>query len=210
MKLVALYLSSFMLASILSHGQKLPAIPDLDSLNLSIDQFFNAQAEIQISEINQTQRHRFLKYLPSPGYSPFTGGFTVQYNIAEPLQEIRLNHATKLKRAYIISTNQIAARELKNAVWLDHQSIITKIEEYTAQTIQDSLTTVLFQLSQRKYSKNEVTPTEFLTLSKGYEAYLLTRKKELNAIKQAIYSILIKAKIDVATNNVHFELLKHF
>lgn len=183
------------------------SLPNLQILYKSIDIYYNNNTNIQIDEVRQTNKFRWLSYVPSPGYSPFTGGFTFSMNLSGPLNEVRNNHTTKAKITAIQLTNQAAANDLKNSIYTDYQRIKNSISEYTQRALLDSLNNQAFGLSQKKYNDSELTPSEFLTIMKQHEEYRLNRIKEQNAIHEAINNLLYKAKMPVASNNEH--LISH-
>ncbi len=143
------------------------SLPNLQVLYKSIDIYYNNITNIQANEIKQTSKFRWLSYVPSPSYSPFTGGFTFSMNLSGPLNEVRNNHTTKAKITAIQLTNQAAANDLKNSIYTDYQRIKNSISEHTQRALLDSLNNQAFGLSQKKYNDSELTPSEFLTIMKS-------------------------------------------
>lgn len=185
-------------------AQEKTALPQLPVLTQSIDAFFLTRTDIQISELTQSKKYRWLAYLPNPGYSPFVGGFNLSLNLAAPLQEVRFNHATRQKIKYLQLTNAAEAHALKNEVTADYYALEYLLEAHTKKTRLDSLESLAIQLVERKYQKNELTPSQYITEMKAHELFLVARRREENEIKQAIHTLFLKAKMDVATNNAHF------
>lgn len=187
-----------------SQAQDVFNLLPLRALYASVDSFYVVQTGIRVTEIKQTRRYRWLAYLPSPGYSPFLGGFNFTINLAAPLQEIRLNHTIKQKVKFEELSSAAAAVELKNELTADYYALENQIVAHTEKTRLDSLESLAIQLVERKYQKNELTPTQYISEMKGHELFLVARRREKDQIKEAINALLLKAKMDVATNNAHF------
>jgi hypothetical protein len=181
-------------------------VPTINSLHKSIENFYINLTQIQTNEVHQTKRFRWLSYLPHPGYSPFTGGFSFSLNLSGPLQEVRLNQAARNKIEFIQRNNGLLAHDLKNSITIDHNHILNLITEYQSRNRIDSVNVLTFNIAQKKYNQNELTPTEFLMLVKAHEEYMIGRRKEANAITEGISSIIYKAKMPVAANNEHLNI----
>jgi hypothetical protein len=184
-----------------------PKIPDLEKLHSAIETFYNQQSAIQVSEIQQTKKFRWLSYLPNPGYSPFTGGFTASLNLASPLQEIRITHTQKIQIESIKRNNILLANDLKNSITVDYHHIQNLISNLKQRSSLDSLNLLIYDLSTKKYKSKEITPSEFIASSKAQEELKLSRHKEENAISEAINSLMYKAKMDVPASNAHLNNL---
>lgn len=184
-------------------AQPQPTVPDIQQLFSAIENFHQTQTEIQISEVRQTKKFRWLSYLPNPGYSPFAGGFTVSLNLASPLQEIRLTHAQKTQIEAIRRNNKLLAEDLKNNITVDYNHIQNLISDFHRRKNLDSLNALTYDLAVKKYKSKEITPSEFIAASKAQEEFRLSRQKEEHAIHEAITSLIYKAKMDVPASNVH-------
>ena len=178
-------------------------LPPLGKLYASVDSFYHVQADIRVIEVKQTKKYRWLAYLPHPGYSPFVGGFNFTVNLTAPLQEIRLNHTIRQKIKYVELSSAATAVELKNELTADYYALENQIEAHTKKDRLDSLENLAIQLVERKYQKNELTPTQYIAEMKGHELFLVARRREKDQIKEAIHALFLKAKMDVASNNAH-------
>lgn len=180
-------------------------LPALDSLLSSVDTFYNNLSIAQIEELKQSTKYRWLNYLPSPGYSPFTGGFTLSVNISGPLSEIKTRHTSKQKTASIIQLNKIVATDLKNSIIADYESLHISIFEFHSKDTLDYLTIEAFNLSKSQYKRNEITPTEFFSSQKNYQSWQVQRLIEGNTINKAILQLFIKSKAAITTNDYGFK-----
>lgn len=187
----------------LGMAQEKTTLPPLPVLTHSIDAYFLTRTDIQISELTQSKKYRWLAYLPNPGYSPFVGGFNLSLNLAAPLQEIRLSHTTRQRVKYLQRINTADADALKNEVTVEYYALQYLLEAHTKKTRLDSLENLATQLVERKYQKNELTPSQYIAEMKAHELFLVTRRREENEIRQAMHTLFLKAKMDVATNNAH-------
>ena len=105
-------------------------LPPLDSLYASIDDYYDDLSDSQIEEFKSSTKGHWLQYLPSPGYSPFTGGFSFSLNLSAPIQEAKLRRAAKNKIASIIRLNKLEAQSLKNEVYTDFKALENSINEF--------------------------------------------------------------------------------
>jgi hypothetical protein len=169
-------------------------LPELSDLLQSVEEYYGELTMSQKQENQQMNKMRWLNYIPSPSYHPFAGGFGLSVNIAAPLQELTIKHEKKQKNAAIEKLNKLQSKDLKNQITYEHQTIKISIEEYFQHTIIDSLKAKSFNLYKKLYSKNDVTPSEFLSIQQNFEIYKLQRKSEENSIKKAILQLLINAK----------------
>lgn len=175
-------------------------LPNIDSLDVCIDDYYDDLTEIEIQEFKSTTKNRWLNYVPSPGYSPFTGGFTLSINLAAPIQEARISTISKNKIASIRRVNQLAAKSLKNEVFSDYKAVEISIIEYN---LKDSLTyfkLAAFSIFQTQYERNEITPSDFL--AKQYEIASIQTQRivERNAIYKTILLLLLKSKTPVLSH----------
>lgn len=178
-------------------------IPDTSILYQSIERHYSTQTEIQVTELHQTRKYRWLAYLPNPGYSPFTGGFSFRLNLTAPLQEIRQNHTLRRKIEAITRSNMIAAEELKNNVQADRYALESEIAEYSAKAVLDSIRLQSYHLTTALYNRNEITPSEFLSASQTYESWKVQRLAEELAILRNINQLLLKSKMPAVKASEH-------
>lgn len=143
--------------------------------------------------------------MPSPGYSPFTGGFTFSLNLAAPITEIKTKQAAKQKAASIIQLNKILAADLKNQIIADYESLNISISEFHSKDSLDYLTVAAFNLSKSQYLRNEITPTEFFAAQKNIQSWQVQRLIESNNINKAILQLFIKSKAAINTNDYGFK-----
>ena len=196
-----------LLQSLTTYGQA-HILPDTTTLFSSVDRFYKEQAQVQVLELRQTKRYRWLAYLPSPGYFPFGRGFALSFNLLGPLQEIRTAHSVKLKTQSIYRTANIQAQILKYDVWVDRQKIEHAIQEYEAIKTLDSLHALSFMLSSRQYENNELLPSQFLTIQQAHEERRLSRLKTSNSISEAISALNAKAKVRLVEAGLRVDGLK--
>jgi hypothetical protein len=163
----------------------------------SVDEYYNNLCTAQITELKQTNRFRFLNYLPSPGYSPFTGGFSLSFNVLGPLQEFRNKNLTTQKILSIQEINQLQCSSLKNEIKADYQLLTMSIDQYYSRDTLDQLTLKAYDLSKKQYQRNEITPSDFIAIQKNYESYKISRTAEANTIRKEILQLLIKSKMPI-------------
>lgn len=180
-------------------------LPDINNLIESVEDYYKELSNSQTKENEETTKMRWLNYIPSPSYSPFTGGFGATLNLSAPIQEVNARRTRRLKNASIKKLNKLQSEELKNQIKYQYQTIKITIEEYYQHKIVDSLRKKSFILSEKFYSKNQITPSEFLQIQQGFELYKLSRIVEANNIKKSIIQVCINAK-KAATANSDFSV----
>ena len=169
-------------------------LPNIDSLYGSIDTYYEDLTESEIQEFNSTTKKRWLNYIPSPGYSPFTGGFTLSINLAAPIQEAKLNTMSKNKIASIKRINQLAAKSLKNEVLSDYKAVEISIIEFKLKDSLAYLKLAAFNIFQAQYERNEITPSDFLAKQYEIRSIQTQRIMERNNIYKDILLLLLKSK----------------
>lgn len=175
-------------------------IPSFDSLCFYVEDYYHELTDSENEEFKASSKHRWMNYLPSPGFSPFAGGFTFSLNLSAPLQEIKNKHQSKQK---IISTkrvNQIQCSLLINEVFADFKGLENTINEFQSKDTLVKLKHKAFDLAKTQYQRNELTPTEFLSKQFEIESLNVQRIAEANAIYKSILLLLIKAKKPMHSN----------
>ena len=173
------------------------ALPAKDSLLISVDGYFSRKCAAELTQLQASGRYRWLNYLPNPGYNPFTGGFSIQFNITAPLAEFKYAEAQKQKAASIQLLSLLEAERVKNAVLLQREGLENAINEFNAQDSLEYFRDIAFNLAARQYERNEMLPSEFLSRQQQRQQQKLTRMQQANAIRQAIYQLRIAAFMPV-------------
>ena len=181
-------------------GQK-TTLPPLDSLYANIDRYYNSLTASQVLELQSSNKYKWFSYIPSPGYSPFAGGFTMSLNISAPLNAINNNHLNKMKAESIRRINSLNAIDLKNAVFAEYESILNAIDEFDMEDSVEYYKDKAYNLVLAKYERSEITPTELLAQKQAYHAYRLQRHIAASNIRKQILQLLIKSKTAIASNN---------
>jgi hypothetical protein len=170
------------------------SLPSYDSLCSEIDSYYDELAEAETKEFQQSNKLRWMNYVPSPGYSPFTGGFSFSLNISGPLQEIKLRRQSALKVQSIKKLFQLQATALKNEVFADYEALKNSIIEYHSRDSLEYFTQEAFNLFCAQYDRHEMTPSDFISKKIAMENFIAQRIAEANKIYQSIFAILIKCK----------------
>jgi hypothetical protein len=176
-------------------AQSLCAPPVLDSLLMQVDTFYTRQSAAQFAELADKTKYRWLAYLPNPGYSPFTGGFTLSFNLMAPLAEINARHLAKMKRESIQRMNALEAAQLKVAIIADHEALQFAIAEYHSKDSLIALKAKAFALYTAQYDRHEITPSEFLSKQMEMENQRAARISEANRLCQMASQLRLKAKL---------------
>lgn len=172
-------------------------LPTFDSLCGCLDLYFNALTFVESAEFKEKRKGRWLNYIPSPGYSPFTGGFTFSLNLTAPIQEAKTRRQTTLKVQSISRTNDLQKDLLKQQAKANLNALQNSIFEVSAMDSLEYLKEKAFILVSTQYDRNEITPSEFISRQIDYLNYKISRMTQINAIKQKIFELLIKYKCPV-------------
>jgi len=175
-------------------------VPPLDSLRQAVTRYYVSATEAQLLELKQSNRYRWVNYLPNPGFNPFTGGFNIQFNLAAPFAEFKSNHAAKQKAAAIKKLNEIEAAKTKNAVEAAYESIQFSIQQYNAQDSLVYFKDIAFDLYSKQYERNEMLPSEYLAKQQERQQFKLSRLQHANAIKESIRQLLLIAFYPISTH----------
>lgn len=183
------------IAALPLQAQQQCLLPSLDSLLAQIDTFYNRQTAAQFAELADRTKYRWLAYLPNPGYSPFTGGFTLSFNLMAPLGEINQRHLAKMKRLSILRMKSLESDQLKAAIIADHQALQFAIAEYHSKDSLVALKALAFNLYTAQYNRHEITPSEFLSRQMEMENQRAARLSEANRICLMASQLRLKAKL---------------
>lgn len=176
------------------------SLPDLDSLLAFADVFYCNLADAETEEFQQENKHHWLNYLPSPGYSPFTGGFSFSMNLSAPIQEMKLRHTAAQKIRSIKRVQSMNAEILKNEIFSDYKALEILISQYHSKDSLEYLTHEAFNLSSSQYARNEITPSDFISKKIAMENFTAQRIAEANNIYKSILLLLIKSKKPMRSN----------
>lgn len=183
-----------------SVGAQSLTLPEIDSLDCSIDTYYDDLTESEVQEFKSSNKKRWLNYLPSPGYSPFSGGFTFSINLAAPLQEAKFSNISKNKIASIKRINMLGAKLLKNEVYCDYKAVEISITEFKLKDSLEYLKLKAFKIFKTQYERNEITPSDFLAKQYEIQSIQTARIIERNNIYKSILLLLLKSKQRVQTN----------
>ncbi|MGN6247371.1 MAG: hypothetical protein ACTHNG_03385 [Ginsengibacter sp.] len=173
------------------------SLPSYDSVCDCIDNYYENLINAQTKEFQRQRKSRWLNYLPSPGYSPFTGGFSFTLNLSAPIQEARARRMATLKIQSITETYRLEAFQLKEEAKTDFKGLQNLIFDYHLMDSLDFLKLEAFTLVQHQYQRNEIAPSEFIARQIEYLNYRISRVSAMNAIKQKIFGLLLKYKCSV-------------
>lgn len=180
-------------------------LPDIDSLYDCVEDYYDNLTEAETNEFKQSTKGHWLNYLPSPGYSPFTGGFTFSLNLSAPIQEARLRQASKNKIASIIRLNKLAAQSLKNEVFTDFEALENSINEFNLGDTLVFLKIKAFNLFKTQYERNEITPSDYLAKEYEIQQIQTARIIQRNNIYKSLLLLLLKSKKPMQTNAPAFK-----
>jgi hypothetical protein len=195
----ALVLCTIFSLCLVATAQQIKVIPSLMVFHSAIDDFYMKKNIADKNIVQESKRYRYLSFLPSPSYSPFTGGFSLNSNLSAILTEIRKRHFDKQNIKAIEARNDSARRSLINEVSSLYFGVQAMMQANMDQSKTDSLVLVQYQLFESKYANNQIQPTEFLSLQKSYQDYQQNRTAQRTAIHLAVINLFLKSKMDVVT-----------
>lgn len=180
-------------------AQKFP-LPSIDSLMIFVDMFYVTLAIAETEEYRENNKKHWINYLPSPGYSPFTGGFSFSLNLSTPIQEVKNKRKAKQKILSIKRLYELQATTLKNEVFVLYKALESSIIEFNQKDSLVYLTHKAFDLRSAQYNRNEITPSDFLREKISMENFISQRLADSNNIYKSILQLLLKSKKPMHSN----------
>ena len=176
------------------------SVPVLDSLLICIDVYYDSLAAAETLEFKETNKKHWLTYIPSPGYSPFTGGFTFSLNLSAPIQELKNKRIATQKIQSIRKVYHLQAETLKNEVFVDYKALENSIIEFHQKDSLVYFTHLAFDLRSAQYLRNEITPSDFLREKISMENFKAQRLADSNNIYKSILQLIMKSKKPMHSN----------
>ena len=166
--LVCFFLSLFFYLPVFSLTDTLP--PEAELLE-SLARYYEQKTQAELAEFQETEKGEWLKYLPSVGV---TYTFDNKPRPTASLSTSTLYNAKKSKQARaakrkaIIQINALAHQQdrLRLRQLLDQYRM-----EQEALVFQEEILEIdrqLFEIEEAKYRKNQIPPSEFLKIKRGY------------------------------------------
>jgi hypothetical protein len=194
---VARYWKAKILAALLFGWHYAPGqlqVKQLDSLKANIDTFYQEKTNAEIEVFKTEIKRSYFDYLPSPSYSPFTGGFGLSLNLQPFIQARKVKKETDQRIKSIIALNMLETKSLKSEIELIYEGIKISIEDFNAKKILYDFKEKTFHIFEKQYSRNEITPTSFLSYQYEIEALKIQRRNEESLIRKDILNLYIKSK----------------
>ena len=177
-----------------AYSQKINELPKLDSLFKCIDTFYNKNCEAKKSEFQEFKRKTWTNYIPNIGYSPFAGGFNINFDLDKPFRRLQEKKQIRSKQESIQRICELEIIQDKNLLAADFTVVNIMILEYHFKDEMQRLKEDEFKLISKQYDRNEVLPTVFFNKKEELQALLIQRFQEINKINLAITQLFIKAK----------------
>lgn len=169
-------------------------IPNYDSLKLSLQDFYRRKTTAEQQQYKYKQKWRWLKYLPSVGYSFFLNTPIVSYNTNEVYNAINDKHIIRAQCESLSQINETLYNEDLTEVKYTVEILRDRIQQYNSQLMIFDLEKKRYEIVEKSYTNKEITPTEFITKQIDYNNFQGQLRKEYTDIKILRNEILIKAK----------------
>ncbi|MDQ2718210.1 MAG: hypothetical protein M3Z26_00410 [Bacteroidota bacterium] len=176
------------------------SLPVVDSLFLYVDDYYTELTDSETEEFKASNKHHWINYIPSPGYSPFSGGFTFSLNLSAPIQEFKSRKVAAQKINSIKRLNLLQANALKSEVYSIYKALENSINEYHSKDSLESFHHDAFKLFSTQYIRNELTPSDYISKKIAMESFTAQRIAEANNIYKSILLLLIKSKKPMHSN----------
>jgi hypothetical protein len=169
-------------------------IISIEQLKNNVDNFYNEKTKAEIEVFKTEVKRTYRDYIPSPSYSPFTGGFAFSLNLQPFIQEKKIRKQEEQKIKSIEQINKLEAKNLKSEIGINYQSIIISIEDYESKKLLYDLKEKTFKIFEKQYTRNDITPTTFLNHQYEFENLKIIRKTEESLIRKEILALYVKSK----------------
>ena len=175
----------------------LDTLPPDSLLFQSLATYYHQKTQAELAEFQETEKGEWLKYLPSVG---ITYTFDNKPRPIATLSTSTLYNAKKSKQARaakrkaIIQINALAHQQdrLRLQQLLNQYRLEKEALEFQAEILE--IDKQLFAIEEAKYEKNQIPPSEFLKIKRGYmvKAFEITEKQRLQEINRGEIIVLAK------------------
>jgi hypothetical protein len=156
-----------------------------DSLKVSCEAYYQTKAEAEIEEYKQLKKYKFLRFLPSLGYSILRSDFVVSLNTNGAISYLENKQIRNNKISSIILQNnlllssalrEIAMKQSELEKVITQKKNIHKLVELEKQ---------IFKIKKRQYENAELEPLLYLQAQKT----LINQEQKLEDINYKVFQI---------------------
>ncbi len=197
--LLLLFVNTFVPAQSIHTSDKnlifpVSSVPEIDSLQTSITKYFQEKTLAELEQYNYKTRAQWLKFLPSPGWNFILNSPVISYNFSDVANAVNYKYIRKATVNAIIQANQVELNSTWYEIVLLRETLTSKINAYNATFDLLSLHTAKFEIVEKGYNKNEITPSDFLNAKLSLASFTNSLQKDFSALVQLRNELLIKSK----------------
>lgn len=149
---------------------------DFDSIKVGIEERYNELTAIEIEEYEELKKYKFMNYIPSLGYSTFTG-INIYYNFYDMMNFFKDKKIKKAKTRQVEEKYKAKA-ELEYLKYLHltkkKENLLSEIAAMEEIMILENR---LFAITAGKYKNIEIKPSEYIQKEIDYKKKVLALEK---------------------------------
>lgn len=173
--LITVYLFIF---ALIAHGQ-------IDSLVASCSKYYEQKTVAEVEEFKQLRKYKFLRFLPSFGYSLQRADFIVSLNTNGVISYLENKQIRHNKIASIILQNKLLLeQDLRTLTLLENKIKEVQKQQLTAQKIIE-IDQKIFKIKETQYNQAELEPLLFLQAQK----HIIEQEQKLENINYQLFEL---------------------
>lgn len=146
----------------------LKLVAQKDSLEISCQKYYEQKTTAEVEEFKQLRKYKFLRFLPSFGYSLQRADFIVAINTNGIISYMEDRQIRDNKVNSIILTNKLLLEEdLRNITLLKKDLQELEKQKNVLQEILE-IDQKIFEIKQTQYKQAELEPLQFLQAKKSF------------------------------------------
>gem|GEM_PF-5446317 len=169
-------------------------IPCLDTLKKALEGHFLALSDVELSQFRTRTKANFLNYLPSPGWNFSTNAPVLSWNLSELFSAVNARQVNKASVQAIREKWQAQYQAAWIEVQMHHQNLTAQIVTYNASLELLEIHRARFEITQRSYQSNEITPSDFLTAKASFLQIRNSAAQKYLELIQLRNELFIKSK----------------
>lgn len=192
-----LYLSFLINCLVLPVFGMIDTLPSEAELYESLATYYEQKTQAELTEFEETTKGEWLKYLPSVGITYTLDNKprpAASLNTGVIYQAKKSKQLRAAKRKAIVQVNRLAhqedrirLRQLLDQYRMEQEALVFQEEIF-------EIDRQLFLIEEAKYEKNQIPPSEFLKIKRGYlvKEFEIREKQRLQVIKIGEVFVLAK------------------
>lgn len=147
--------------------------------------YYQAKLKVEIEEYKQLKKYKFLRFLPSFGYSILRNDFVVSVNTNGAISYLENKHIWNNKISYIILQNNLLLESALREIAMKRKELDKVMSQKNNIHKLVELEQKIFKIKKRQYENAELEPLLYLQAQKT----LINQEQKLEDINYKIFQI---------------------